>query len=313
MSRSLLVAAMAALGVAAAGGAHGQTARAAVLADTIRVGDVVPVAVRVTVGPGERVGLPLLLPLEGPDLENVARVQERVETLDDGTSQVTGVYTVTPWRPGPAALPPLAVHVQDPGGTARTVQVTLPELEVVSVLPAAADLVDPMPPKDVLGRSFAWWPLLLLLLVLLALLAVGIWWARRRRRTPEAVAAPVPAVPPRERALEALRKARDAGHVERGEWKEFYTRVSMALRDYLDAVDPAWGEDLTTTEVVARVRQAAGPEAAASLAGLLRPADQVKFARRVPTGQEALDEWAAAVSWLQSFQWPPRGELEAAA
>jgi hypothetical protein len=67
MSRSLLVAAMAALaGVAAAGGAHGQTARAAVLADTIRVGDVVPVAVRVTVGPGERVGLPLLLPLGGP-------------------------------------------------------------------------------------------------------------------------------------------------------------------------------------------------------------------------------------------------------
>jgi hypothetical protein len=278
-----------------------QASQAVVLADTIRVGDVVPVAVRVTVGPGDRVILPPMLDLAG-DLENAARVRERVDTLDNGGIQVTGVYAVTPWRPGLAPLPDLAIPVLDPAGEVRTVTASLPPLEVLSVLPVDAQLLEPMPARGVLGPSWAWWPFVLLAIGIL-LLAAALWWWLRRDR-PAAVAAERPAVSPRDAALAALHHARAAGLIERAEWKEFYTRVSLALREYLQAIEPAWSDDLTTTELLARVRTDAGHDVAVDLAALLRPADQVKFARYVPDADRAIAEWEAACRWVERFS-PP--------
>jgi hypothetical protein len=297
--------ALAGLGAAAGAGAptpvQAQAPQAAVLVDSVRVGDVVPVAVRVTVAAGERVVLPPMLEL-GPDLENAGRVRERVETLDDGRIQVTGVYSVTPWRPGTAELPGVVVQVLAPTGEARAVAAALPPLEVLSVLPVDGQVLEPMPARGVLGPNRAWWPFFLLALGLLVL-AAAVWaWLRRRRPVMEVAAAP--AVPPREAALAALQEARAAGLVERGEWKEFYTRISLALREYLEAIEPGWSEDLTTTELLAHVRVAAGHETAADLAALLRPADQVKFARRVPAAAEAMAEWEAARRWVERFR-PP--------
>jgi hypothetical protein len=290
-----------------------QSPQVAVLADTIHVGDVVPVAVRLTVPAGHRVTLPPLVPLGDREVENATRVQERHATLPDGSLQVTGIYSITPWRPGTTELPGLELLVHDPDDGTRTVVAWLPSLDVSSVLTGDPDQLDPRPAKDVLGRSFAWWPFVLLLALILALAALALWWVRRRRAAAGPTAAPVPAVHPRERALAALRDARRAGLVERGEWKEFYTRVALALRVYLEEMNAEWSEDLTTTEVLARVRNTAGPEAARDLAAALRPADQVKFARREPDASEAAAEWEMARRWVEAFHWPPPDGLEAAA
>lgn len=295
--------------------ARAQEARAAVLGDTIRVGDIVPVAVRTTVDPGQRVLLPDTLPLGGPDaeMENAARVRVREDTLADGRIQVTGVYSVTPWRPGQATLPEIPLQVVAGDEVARTLTAAPPAFEVVSVLPEDTTGIEPRPAKGVIGRSWSWWPILL---ALLALLAVGglLWWLWRRRRRGEAVPL-APALPPREAALAALDQARDAGLAQRGEMKEFYTRISAALRDYLAAVEPGWGEDRTTTEVLAAVRADAGPAVAAELAEHLRAADQVKFARREPDTATALREWEAARGWVVGFRWkePETPDVEAAA
>ncbi len=286
---------------------EGQSVTAAVLADSVRVGDVVPVAVRVSALPGHRVSLPPLLPVEGTDTENAASLQQQSQTLPDGSVVVTGIYSVTPWRPGEARLPELPVRVEGPDAQERLLMAELPTLPVQSVLPTDADLLDPMPPKDVLGRSYLRWPFLLLALALLALAGLGAWWLRRRQGTASAVV-PAGDLPPRERALMSLRDARQAGLIEEGDWKEFYTRVSHALRDYLDALESAWGEDLTTTEVLSRVRELAGATVAGDLAALLRPADQVKFARRQPTAAEALAEWEAAERWVEEFRHPRHEE-----
>jgi hypothetical protein len=291
-----------------------EVARGVILSDSARVGDRVPVAVRVVVGPDERVALPEFLPLQGDELENAARVRERTETLEDGRTQVTGVYTITPWRPGLMELPEITVQVRSSTGEIRTITATLPALEVHSVLPADADALQPMPPKGVVGPSYAWWPFVLLALLLAAVAFLAWWVMKRRRGAGVGVALAVPAVPPRERALAALHEARDAGLVERGEWKDFYSRISHALREYLEALEPTWGEDLTTTEVLARVRTDVGPREAAALSNLLRAADQVKFARRTPDGEAARAEWTAARDWVARFDGPPRPEtVEAAA
>jgi hypothetical protein len=287
----------------AAGPAYAQDARTAAVADTIRVGDVVPVAVRVVAEPGQRVAFPDTLPLGDDSAENAARVRVQVDTLDDGRIEATGVYAVTPWRVGEVTLPALEVPVVSGSERVRTVTASLPALEVASVLPADTAGLEPKPAKGVIGRNWAWWPIILALLALLALIAAIIWWLRRRRG---AVDIPlVPAVSPRERALARLQEARDAGLVEGGRWKELYTRIAEAVREYVAALESAWGEDLTSTELAARVRREAGVQEAAGLAELLRAADQVKFARRVPDGETALAEWDAARRWVLAFTWPP--------
>jgi hypothetical protein len=303
--------ALAAFAAFAAPGAHGsaQSPAVAVLGDTARVGDVVPVAVRVTVDPGERVLWPPVLHMESDDLENAARVRELVDTLPDGRLQATAVYSITPWRPGAAPLPELTIQVEAADGASRPLVVTLPVLDVASVLPLDSEALQPIPAKGVIGASYPWWLFALLAFLALAGTAAVAWWLTRRR-----AAAPgtviVPSIPPRDQALAALRDARTAGLVESGRWKEFYTRVAHALRIYLEALDPAWSEDLTTTELVARVRADAGHDHAAALARILAPADQVKFARRAPTAGEAVAEWETAVEWVEHFEWPPAARFE---
>jgi hypothetical protein len=169
------------------------------------------------------------------------------------------------------------------------------------VLPDSGE-AQPKPAKSVVGPSWAWTSILLVILLVGAVIGALVWWLRRRRPGPDAV---VPAIDPRERALGRLEAALAAGLLEQGEMKPFYTQVSHAVRGYLADLDLAWGDDLTTTEILARFRRKVGPGEGSALAGLLQPADQVKFARRRPDIRTARAEWEQARDWIVRFDWPP--------
>ncbi len=284
--------------------------RAALGADTIRVGDLVPVAVRVSVAPGERVAWPDTLPLAGSEAENAARVRVRVDTLADGRLEAEAVYAVTPWRTGEVELPQLAVGVVAGDESVRTRTVPLPVLRVTSVLPDDTAGIGPKPAKGVVGPSWAWTSILAAVLAALAVLGALVWWWRRRY--PPELALEAPRADPRERALGRLDAALQAGLLEQGAMKTFYTRVSHAVRGYLADLDPDWGDDLTTTELLGRFRRQVTRTDAAALAELLRPADQVKFARRQPDATTARAEWQRARDWVASWP-PPLPEREEAA
>lgn len=283
-----------------------QDVTATLARDTANVGDVVPVVVSVPVAAGERVAWPDTLPVGRGALENASRVRERLDTLAGGALARTGVYAVTPWRTGELELPELAVEVIGGRESPRRARVALPSLTVVTVLPPDTAGLEPRPARGVIGPSWAWGRIIALLALLAALLVGLIWWWRAKRRGEPEARAIAPLVPPRERALAALHEARDAGLLEAGEVKEFYVRWSVAVRDYAAALNGAWGEDLTTTELLARFRSHVGIHEAGALRDVLAPADQVKFARRVPDAETALAEWAAARAWVAAFDWPPR-------
>ncbi len=290
-----------------------QGARTAVVPDSAEVGDVVTVAIRLVLPPGQRAIWPDTLSLpEESDVENAARVRERVDTLDDGRLQVTALYAVTPWRTGEQPLGEARFQVIGGAETPETRTAELPTLRVVSVLPADTAGIEPRPAKGVIGRSWSWWPIILTALAVLLLAALLGWWIRRRRqRRPEPALAPAPTA--RERALAALDAARSDGLLERGEVKAFYIRVAVAVRHFLAAMEPAWGEELTTTELMARIRAMADPEEARGLEGILRAADQVKFARRRPEPATAHQEWAEARAWVVAFRREPEPVREEAA
>lgn len=295
-----LIVVLAVVHFAGAASAAAQEIRAAISPDTVRVGDVFRAAVRVELLPGHRAVFPDSLSLP-PELESAGRRSETSEELPDGRLRVTAVYPLTAWRPGEAALPAAAVRIEGPD-VAQVVHAALPTLSVRSVLPADTAGIGSRPPKDVVGANRVVWPFLLATLALLVAAGLVLWYlGRRRRRAPEPAVEEVAS--PRERALAALDEAHGLGLVERGEFHAFYSRVAEAVRRYLDELNPAWGADLTTSEVVKRLDGAVEERWVSELARLLGAADLVKFARHRPTTADALAEWQAARGWVAGFDW----------
>jgi hypothetical protein len=214
---------------------------------------------------------------------------------------------------GELELPEVSVEVVGGDESPRTVRASLPTLLVVTVLPPDSSARTPRPARGVLGASWDWLAIGLILGLAAAVVGAFLWWWRRREGEVEEETAWTPMIPPRQRALATLQEARDSGLLERGEWKAFYTLVSEAVREYAAALERSWGEDLTTTELLARFRAQVGPGEAIDLGHVLRPADQVKFARREPDRDTALAEWETARSWVQGFDWPPPREAPAMA
>ena len=263
--------------------------------DTIRVGDPVRVLVRIDGIPG---GTEIILPdslSAMDDVENAGGLRLRRDTVPGGQTRITAAYPVVLWRPGEIALPTVPMLVRT-GARERTMQITLPAINVLSVLPADTTNIEAKPPKDVWGANRVWWPWILALL-LLAAAAAAYWWYRKRR-VPAVVVPVVPVADPRERALRELQRIRDLRLIEHGEFKQHYFRVTEVLRIFAEANEPDWSTDLTTDELAPRLQRR--PDAALLLK-LLRSADTVKFARRVPTVTEARADLDDAEGWVGSF------------
>ena len=156
-------------------------AGAAVDRDTVTVGDVVRLTVRVRAPLGATINFPT-------GLDSLAPVQalEPPVVRDGADSSVVdrvATYRLSAWDVGAQPIRLGDVVVQADDGD-RRVALALPTLFVRSVLPADSAQRVPKPARDLLGVRapvpWWWWAL-----AGLAVLAVGLlvwWWIRRRRR-----------------------------------------------------------------------------------------------------------------------------------
>ncbi len=149
--------------------------------DTVTVGDVVRLTVRVRAPLGATVGFPtavdstaVVQPLEAPTVRNgsdSASAADRIAT-----------YRLSAWDIGSQPITLGDVTVQTDQGD-RQVALTLPSLFVRSVLPADTALRIPKPARPILAVPspipWWWWALGALAALLVGLLA---WWIVRRRR-----------------------------------------------------------------------------------------------------------------------------------
>ena len=291
-------------------GAAGQQHRVAVAPDSITVGAIFRVAVRLTVPLEEQVLFPDTLDVP-VDVEAAARLDLVVDTSSGAGHTFTAIWALTAWRPGRLALPPVQYRIRR-DGVERGADAALPPLDVLSVLPVDTAGVEPMPARDVLGPDRLMWPLFLLLALAGAAIAGGVWAWRRWRPRPAPVL--LPALPPRVNALRALDQLRARGLLESGDVKAFIFELTAIIRMYMAGIEPAWSTDLTTAEVCDRMASAvAVPGSGGARDGdvpdrietLLSRADLVKFARRPMTAAEAGADFERAWRWVESFVWPP--------
>jgi hypothetical protein len=209
---------------------------------------------------------------------------------------------------GPGKLPAAKLAVTDPAGARSEREVPGLVVEIRSVLPepaapAAADapaeapeLKDLKPPLLLPPEPVRWQPWAIAAAAAAALAAALFWLRRRLRRPPP----PLPPPPPDSIALRALAALEDEGLLARGEVREFYFRLSLILRRYLEGRFGLNAPDRTTEEFLVEVqgsdRLAGGHREL--LGRFLEACDLVKFARARPAREEALGALATARSFV---------------
>ncbi len=278
---------------------NAQSVTTGITPDTVRVGDPVRVVLRIDDVPATtEIVLPDSLAATD-DVENAGRLRIRRDTLPGGRARITAAYPVIVWRPGTTSLPTLPMIVRADGNE-RRVQVNLPEINVISVLPADTSQIEARPPKDVWGSDRVWWPWILAALLLLVAAALLYWWYRRRRAGVVEFAS-VPVIDPREHALQELARIRALGLIEQKQFRQHYILLTQVVREFAERMEPAWSTDLTTEELAPRIKPR---REAHALLAMLRSADMVKFARQQPTPAQADQDLATAESFVREFNKP---------
>jgi len=214
--------------------------------DTVTVGDVVRLTVRVRAPLGSTVNFPT-------GLDSLAPVQalEPPAVRDGADSTVVdriATYRLSPWDIGRQPIRLGDVVVQSDDGD-RRVGLTLPTLFVRSVLPADSALRVPKPARALLGVRapvpWWWWAL-----AALAALAIGllVWWWFRRRRVARPTGDPFADAEAAFVRVERLRL------VEAGEPGRHAALMTDVVRRYLAARHEAATLAHTSGELLATVR-----------------------------------------------------------
>lgn len=260
----------------------------------------------VTVGDRFRSVLQVVVP-EGASVEfSPAAVGDTLQPADSlrvipgrAGEPPIAAYSLVAWVAGTPLEARVPVRVALADGSAATYLVPLRLPVVRSVLPADTAGLEPRPAHGVLplpDEPRPWWPWAALAALLLALAAAGSWFHRRR-----ASARPGAELPPRERALAALERIAAGGAAPGA---ALYPPVTRVLRGYLAEAGARWGADLTTRELLERLREdGVAEEHREPLAALLRHADRVKFARHSPAAGEVERFLVGAREWIRAY--PP--------
>ena len=280
-------------------------AGAAVDRDTVTVGDVVRLTVRVHAPAGATVNFPSAVDslgavqaLEPPRVtsgSDSARAADRI-----------AVYRVAAWDVGAQAIRLGEILVQTDDGE-RRVAVPLPGLFVKSVLPADSSQRVPRPPRAPFGaRTVApWWWWALAAAAASALVMGVLWWRSRRGR------ATAPAADPFIEAERSFDRVDGLGLVAAGEAGRHAVLMTDVLRRYLAARIGTASLAQTSGELLRAVRGA--PTVPHDrLAELLATADGVKFAATVISAADARGLGADARA-IVAHEHARAAELEAAA
>jgi LPXTG-motif cell wall-anchored protein len=124
------------------------------------------------------------------------------------------------------------------------------------------------------------------------LLAGAGFWVYRRRRAKELF--PSVEEPPHLRAQGEILRLEALGLFEKGQVKAFYFLLSAILRRYLESLRGFPAAEYTTEEIARRMEHAEDRR----LLPLLRQADLIKFADRIPTASRKEEDVQAALSYI---------------
>jgi hypothetical protein len=148
------------------------------------------------------------------------------------------------------------------------------------------DIKDVKPP---INMPDLWWVLLCLLVLIVV--AAGIYFFLRHKKFLQVSSKPqVPELPAWEKAYQQLEALRQENLLDKGLFKEFFTRVSDIARHYMENRFNIRAPHMSTEEFLyyLGITGHLNETQKAALKDFLNSCDMVKFAKYAPTTNEAL-------------------------
>jgi hypothetical protein len=257
-------------------------ARVTAVQSSTHIGETVELVLEVTHPRGWRVIAPPLAQTWG-DFEVRSQSAMEIVTTDAAVEVSQQTIAVMLWGLGEFATPPLTVTVSSPEGELLEVTADPVTIHVESVLTQDDLALRDIKPQATLPLA-VWWPWLVGALGLVGLLSV-FWWRGRGGETA------VPFVDNRslqQIALDELDEIAASGLAERGDFKEHYAQTTDVLRRYLDGGFATMTAEQTTAEIRRAVQSLNfANDEKKRLTALLNEADLVKFAKVLPTIEDA--------------------------
>jgi hypothetical protein len=215
--------------------------------------------------------------------------KESEKDLGDGRVQHEFALTVATYEPGEREIPAIEVTYLGRGGDVRTARAAPLPVKITSLIANEPEpaLKDAAAPVVVMEEN------LLLIYVGAAVLAAALgalitFLIVRRMRARVAARPGPPPRPPHEIALDKLDRLGRYGFLEDADNRPFYFSVSEIIREYLGARFGFDSLELTTDELLAELKHAAGKELLlGEIQGWLSACDLVKFAKISPSAAEA--------------------------
>jgi hypothetical protein len=157
-------------------------------------------------------------------------------------------------------------------------------------------MLEPRPPADVAGGDVSIW--LLGALMLVGVAAAVVAWLLLAPRLGKSSPV-VPLLSPEEEALRELDRIHELGWHSNGRVADFYDATTGVLRHYAERRDPSrWRTALTSSELLARLREHWGAAEIEPLGGTVWTAECVKFGGRRPDAEAAEADWARVREWI---------------
>lgn len=229
---------------------------------------------------GQKVALPSFKPSQPlmPGVEVVE--QSKGDTSQVGDQMVISKdYVLTSFDENVYAIPALNVKIDGKNYHGNTL--------ALKVLTVPVDTVHPnqfYPPKNVQDNPFLWsewcgifW---LSLLALLLCVAICYLYVRLKQNKPIVIRIKtVKRVPAHEKALSEINAIKQQRSENRESQKEYYTRLTNTLREYIMGRFGFNAMEMTSAEIIERLRENGDSKMIDELKELFRTADLVKFAK----------------------------------
>lgn len=214
-----------------------------------------------------------------PGVEVLGMEEKPNEEKDENTVSFQRVYRLTSFDEKLYYLPPFSVNVD--GKEYKTKSLAL---KVVGVDVDTTNVDSFFGPKDVQDNPFQWsdWKLVFWLsFVLLLLVAVSYYFylCLRDNKPIKISIKVVKKLLPHQKAMKAIEEIKAGKMVTSENQKEYYTRLTEALRKYIQERYGFNAMEMTSSEIIERLTASPDATALDELRTLFQTADLVKFAK----------------------------------
>lgn len=254
--------------------------------------------------------------LELPPFKPNTMVLPNVELLDistpdtsdfDGNRVIQQVYTFTSFDANLYYLPPFPVKVNGKEYKSESLA-----LKVLTIDVDTTKLDQFFPPKDVMNNPFSWeyfwqdWRGVIIASVIAIIVAILFVYLYKRYKSNRPIlkrSRIITRIPAHQKALKALEVLKNEA-VQTGDDAEdsklYYTRLTDTLRKYIEERFGFNAMEMTSTEIISRLKQENDEEKIRELRELFQTADLVKFAKHSTLFNENDMNLVSAMDFINS-------------